>query len=66
MQHVGEMRILLAEEIKSLRDGNTTAANINAVVNATGKYLQTIKMEVEYNRLKGQTPNIKFFEPVKE
>lgn len=35
-------------------------AEVNAIVNATGKILATVKMEIEYNKLIGKTPNIDF------
>jgi hypothetical protein len=61
MKHVDDMRIMMSEEIAKIREGNSTPANINAIVNATGKYLQTIKMEIEYNKLLGKIPKIEFF-----
>lgn len=57
---VNDLRSILAEEIQKIRKGETTAANVNAVTNASGKILSTIKMEIEYNKLLGQTPNIPF------
>lgn len=59
---VNDLRGILAEEIKKVRDGTTTAANVNAITNATGKILSTIKMEIEYNKLLGKTPFIPFIE----
>lgn len=41
-----------------IREGNTTAASVNAISNATGKILSTVKLEMEYYRLIGKTPNI--------
>jgi len=57
---VNDLRCILAEEIEKIRNGNTTAANVNAIVNATGKILTTVKMEIEYNKLIGKTPIIPF------
>lgn len=57
---VNDLRVILAEEIEKIRSGKTTAANVNAIVNATGKILTTVKMEIEYNKLIGRTPNIDF------
>ena len=57
---VNDLRSILAEEIQKIRSGNTTAANVNAIVNATGKILTTVKMEIEYNKLMGKTPVIPF------
>jgi hypothetical protein len=57
---INDLRVILAEEIGKIRAGETTAANVNAIVNATGKILTTVKMEIEYNKLIGKTPNIDF------
>lgn len=57
---INSMRTMLSEEIGKLRNGDTTAANINAIVNATGKILTTVKMEMEYGKLLGITPKIDF------
>ena len=58
--NVNDIRTILSEEIVRIRAGETTAANMNAIVNATGKILTTVKMEIEYNKLIGKTPNIEF------
>ena len=62
LRTVNDMRIMLTEEIVRLRNGESTAANVNAIVNATGKILSTIKMEIEYNKLLGKLPHIPFIE----
>ena len=59
---IQDLRVVLVEEIVSLRAGKTTAANVNAVTNATGKIFSSVKLEMEYNKLIGQTPNIPFIE----
>ena len=53
-----EIRAVLADEIRKIRDGETTAANVNAISNATGKILSTVKIEMEYAKLLGHTPHI--------
>ncbi|MCH8047687.1 MAG: hypothetical protein IID44_28675 [Planctomycetes bacterium] len=55
---MNELRAILADEIKKIRDGETTAANVNAVSNATGKILSTVKIEMEYAKLLGRAPHI--------
>jgi hypothetical protein len=57
---INSLRTILAEEINKLRDGSTTPANVNAITNATGKILSTVKLEMEYHKLLGKTPNIDF------
>ena len=61
---VNDLRWILAEEIAKIRAGTTTAANVNAITNATGKILSTVKMEIEYNKLLGKTPHIPFIESI--
>jgi len=57
---INSLRVILAEEIDSLRKGQSTAANVNAIVNATGKILSTVKLEMEYGKIIGKTPDIDF------
>ncbi len=66
LRTVSDMRKILAEEIRSLRKGETTAQNVNAVVNASGKLLSSVKLEMEYNRLTGQMPEIPFVQDGKK
>ena len=60
------MRNILSEEIDKLREGKTTAANVNAVTNATGKILSTVKLEMEYAKLLGKNPHIAFVGLIEE
>jgi len=61
--NVNQLRKILSEEIQKIRDGTTTAANVNAITNATGKILSTIKLQMEYCKLTGKTPDIDLFLP---
>ena len=53
-----ELRGILSDEIRRVRDGETSAAGANAVTNATGKILSSIKLEMEYQKLTGRKANI--------
>jgi hypothetical protein len=66
LKTINDMRLILAEEIQKVRDGKTTAGNVNAIVNACGKILTTVKMELEYNKLLGNTPFIPFIDGKKQ
>ena len=55
---MNELRAVLADEIAKIREGTTTAAQVNAISNATGKILSTVRLEMEYYKLVGGTPNI--------
>jgi len=46
--------------------GKTTPANVNAITNATGKILSTVKLEMEYAKLLGKVPNIEFIKQIEE
>lgn len=51
MKNMNDIRRMLCEEIEKIRENKTTAANVNAITNATGKILSTIKLELEYAKL---------------
>lgn len=59
---INGLREILSDEIEKLRNGETTPANVNAVTNATGKILSTVKLEMEYHKLLGKTPDIDFIQ----
>lgn len=59
---VNDLRIILSEEIDSIRKGNTTAANVNAITNATGKILSSARLEIEYSKILGKKPKVDFLE----
>jgi hypothetical protein len=53
-----ELRGILSDEIHKIRAGESTAASVNAISNATGKILSSVKLQMEYARLTGQKPDI--------
>lgn len=55
---LNELRGVLSDEIEKLRGGNTTAASVNAVSNASGKILSTFKLELEVAKLLGRKPKL--------
>ncbi len=55
---LNQLRGVLSHEIQKLRDGNTTAASVNAVSNASGKILSTFKLELEVAKLLGKKPQL--------
>jgi len=52
------MQDVLWDAIGKIRNDETTAASVNAISNASGKILQTVKLAMEYARLTGTKPNI--------
>ena len=60
MKTMNQIREMLCEEIDARRAKTTTPANVNAIVNATGKILTTVKMEMEYSKLMNKQPDLRF------
>lgn len=52
------VRTTMAKEIDKLQNDGTTPQKVNAVVNATRTILSSVKLEMEYFKLIGKTPNI--------
>lgn len=48
----------LRDALDKIADGETTPANANAIVNLTAAYLRTVKMQMDYAKQTGKTPNI--------
>lgn len=59
---ITELRNVLWEEIGKVRAGETSPANVNAVTNATGKILSTVKLQMEFAKLTGQVPVIEMLQ----
>ena len=59
-KNINDLREILSEEITKLREGKTTPATINAITNATGKIFSSIKLQMEYAKLLGEKPDIKY------
>lgn len=63
---LNELRSILSDEIGKIREGKTSAASVNAVSNASGKILSSIKLELEYCKLVGKQPQIAAMLPAAE
>jgi hypothetical protein len=55
---LNDIRVILADSIRELRAGSSSPANINALSNATGKILSSVKLEMEYYKAIGRKPQI--------
>jgi len=60
INNVEELRAFLANDLQRVSDGDISPAVANASANLSGKILQSVKMELEYNALVGSQPNIGF------
>jgi hypothetical protein len=57
-----ELQVILSDEIARVRAGETTHAQANAVSNAAGKIMSSVRLELEYARLSGRVPKVKLLE----
>lgn len=55
---IDELRQTISSTIRRLEAGETTAAVANGIANLGGKLLGTYKLQMEYAKLLGKTPNI--------
>lgn len=60
INNVDELRSYLSNELERVSSGQTTPAAANASANLAGKILSSVKMELEYNKMVGATPQIGF------
>lgn len=60
VSNIDELRAYLAEDLIRVSQGDITPAVANASANLSGKILQSVKLELEYNAMVGSTPNISF------
>lgn len=54
-----ELQQVLSDQIRKIEEGETTPAKVNAISNATGKILASVRLQMDYHRLSGKPlPNI--------
>lgn len=61
---IAELRSTISSTIRRLEAGETTAAVANGIANLGGKLLNTYKLQIEYARILGRTPEIAALMPV--
>ena len=61
-----EWRQIISEAIRKVIKGEMSAVNCNAITNAMGKSTSSIKLQLDYFKLVGKTPNIAALAPSKE
>ena len=52
---IADIQSILWTEVQRIQAGETSAANVNAIANATGKILSAVKLQMEFYRLTGKT-----------
>lgn len=55
-----ELREFISKEMEKSANGEITPAAANASANLAGKMISSVKVELEYNKLVGASPSIKF------
>ena len=60
--NVTNVQELLWDEIDRLRNEETTAANLSAITNATGKIMAAEVLKIKYAELTGRKPESKMLE----
>lgn len=60
INNVEELRAFLARDLERVSTGEINPAVANASANLSGKILQSVKLELEYNSAIGASPNISF------
>lgn len=55
-----ELRRVLADEIYKLRAGKSKPDRVNSIARAAGTICASIRVELQYCKLTGQTPSIPF------
>lgn len=53
-----QVRVILSDEVERLRAGESAPAQANAITNAVGKILSSVKLEMEYMRLTGRKVDV--------
>ena len=57
-----QLRAALCETIAAVRNKTMTPDAAEAVSNASGKIIATLRVELEYRRMRGEVPRMPFLE----
>jgi phosphoribosylformimino-5-aminoimidazole carboxamide ribonucleotide (ProFAR) isomerase len=55
-----QLRELLSGVLEKVIEGTISPTQANAVSNITGKFMQTVVLDMKYHQMKDSMPNIKF------
>lgn len=59
MKTMQEIRGILCEQMDAIKDNTTTPNKANSIINAVGKLLHSVRIELEYAKLTGKAPSMK-------
>jgi hypothetical protein len=60
--NIESLRNILIETVSGLRAGHTTPSTAEAISNASGKIIASIRVQLEYARMRNEVPRIAFME----
>ena len=60
--NIESLRNILIETVSSLRSGQTPPATAEAISNASGKIIASIRVQLEYARMRNEVPKLAFME----
>ena len=61
--NIRELREVLSQQMLALRDGKADPKRANAIVNAAGKIIASVRLELDYAKMLGVKPNIPLLLP---
>lgn len=62
IKNTDQLRDLLSGVLEKVIEGNISPTQANAVSNLTGKFMQTVQLDMKYHQMKDSLPNMKFLE----
>lgn len=62
IKNTDQLRELLSGVLEKVIDGNISSTQANAVANLTGKFMQTVQLDMKYHQLKDSLPDMKFLD----
>ena len=60
--NTSELRAVLCEIIAAVREKTITPDAAEAISNASGKIVASLRVELEYRRMRGEVPKMQFME----
>ena len=60
--NTSELRAVLCEIIAAVREKTITPDAAEAISNASGKIVASLRVELEYRRMRGEVPKMQFVE----
>lgn len=60
--NTSELRAVLCETIAAVREKTITPDAAEAISNASGKIVASLRVELEYRRMRGEVPKMQFVE----